>query len=1642
MFAHLPGVNGRKVADKMYGEETSAPQTQELRQAFAAALEQPGLGSIEQDFLDQVAEDLRDEELPGLAAADLAANLASFWQFAERLTGQGPTLRLIHAHGADARDLGLERLEIVQDDAPFLVDSVMGELSEGGFDVRAMFHPVVRVGRDAQGLRDPQAPAGAESMILVVLADIGEDRRAGLLEGLRSTLQDVHRAVADHSAMAELLRSTEEELRSVASLPGPYPLHEYLHFLDWLRAGHFVFLGARRYAYPRTADGRYAPEEPRFGPQDCLGVLRDEGLSVLRRASEPALLTSELGAYLERAAPVSTAKSNLRSRVHRRGYMDYVAVRRYGADGAAIGEVRFVGLFTAEAYEEPARHLPLIRRKVEHVLARAGDNPSEHTEKRLRYIVETYPRDELFQIEEEQLFDTAMGILHLYDRPRVRLFTRRDPLDRFVSALLFIPRERYDSEVTRRAGRILAEAFGGRVSACYPSFSDQPLARVHFVLGVTPGDRREPDVAALEAELAEAVRTWSDRFEAAARLGGVAPGLVGEILARYADAFPPGYRDQYDAAEALSDLAVIERFRGDEPLRIRAYRREEDEKTQFRFKLYRPERAVPLAEVLPILESMGLKAITEEGFPVCRSLDAGERAVTWVHEFLLEDEHGERLVFADVRATFEETFLAVWAGRTENDGFNRLVLEIGASWREAALMRALARYRQQSGLDPSQAVQEEALREHPEIARLILDMFKIKFDPAVHADAGQREERAEPVFGEIVQALQGVPSLDADRVLRRLALLVRALKRTNFYQADEAGAPKPCISFKIASRELEDLPAPRPFREIFVWAPNVEGVHLRFGPVARGGLRWSDRRDDFRTEVLGLVKAQNVKNAVIVPVGSKGGFYPKRLPRGGAPDAVRAEGVNAYTTFLYGLLDLTDNLDPQGNVIRPQRVIAHDADDPYLVVAADKGTATFSDIANGVAESYGFWLGDAFASGGSAGYDHKAMGITARGAWEAVKRHFRELGKDIQSEPFTCIGVGDMSGDVFGNGALLSKAMKLTAAFDHRHVFIDPDPHTETSWGERKRLFDLPRSSWDDYDRGLISPGGGVFARTAKQIELTPEIRALLDLDDEALAPNELIRAILRARAELLYLGGIGTYVKAAGETNADAGDKANDAVRIDAAELRCTVVAEGANLGFTQAGRIAFARFGNEGRGGRIDTDAIDNSAGVDTSDHEVNIKILLGRAERNGDLKREDRDTLLASMTDEVAAHVLAHNYDQTLGLSLQEANAPAELDAQAAFMLDLEARGRLDRRVEGLPRITAVADLRAQGRGLSRPELAVLTAYGKLELSADIVASPAPDDPYFARTLQAYFPRPLARFEDEMRQHRLRREIIATVLANAMVDKLGPTFPNRLLNAVGCGAADLVEAFEAARRVFRLDEAWDQVDGLDLKVPEPAQAGLYCEIARALRGQTFWLARRAAKVGGGVQGLIDAYRPAVDVLQRSQTALLSRFERDAASARCKAFVETGAPEDLARTVASLRALTGAVDVADLAREAGWPVEAVARLYNETGFAFGFDRLRAAAAAIRPQDSYERSALRGLIVELIGEQTERTRAIIDAAASADAGADARAAQDAIAGWTEPRKDAVGRARRTLETIEQTAEGWSFPKLTIANAALRAVDG
>ncbi len=1603
------------------------------------------VGADADSFLIQVWGDALADDLVTLSLDDMVDQAVQFWSFgADRRVGT-LKIRIRSAKSVDGRELGRDILEIIGRDRPFLVDSVMGEIASQGLDVLAMFHPVVQVRRVDEGTRvDSGGRCLPESMIQVHLDTLGDAMRVRLEDGVRATLNDVRDSVDDWADMRAQMEESIERLSKAKTLASREELEEALSFLTWLRDNHFAFLGCRSYTFAIDENGQPTRQEPDIVPDTGRGVLRDEDRNVLRDTAEPLLLTPAIDAYMKAPSPVIVAKANMKSRVHRRVYMDYIGVKIYREDGAVIGETRFVGLFTAEAYDQMAREVPLIRRKVRRVLEKAAKAPGSHSAKKLQNIVENYPRDELFQTEESDLLQISLGILHLYDRPRTKLFLRRDQFDRFVSCLLFVPRDRYNSKVRAEAGEVIREAFDGRLSAFYPSFGDSPLARVHFIIGLNPFRHPEPDPAELERRIVALARTWEDDLHNGARASQ--DKALRHAVPDYLNGFTAGYRERFDPDEALADIGRMRKLDAEHVLDARACRRSGEGANRIRVKLYQLGESLHLSKVLPVLENLGLHVLSEAGYPVHRKVrqDGSEERVletVWVHEFDANFDGEGVEDISTIAKEFEAAVLAVLEDRAEDDGFNKLVLGIGVSWREAAFLRACARYRQQSGLDPSQSIQEEALGAHPHIARKLLELAAVKFDPSRPESFEDRRDAAEALGVELRADLEAVESLDHDRALRRMMRLVEAVLRTNFYQTDENGEPKSWISLKIASRMIRHLPDPKPYREIFVWSPRVEGVHIRFGPVARGGLRWSDRREDFRTEVLGLVKAQQVKNAVIVPVGSKGGFYPKQLPDRGDREAWFEEGRESYKTFLRGLLDITDNL-VEDAVKRPDNVICWDEDDPYLVVAADKGTATFSDTANAVAQDeYDFWLGDAFASGGSAGYDHKKMGITAKGGWVSVQRHFREMGKDIQTEPFTVIGVGDMSGDVFGNGMLLSQQIQLIAAFDHRDIFIDPDPTDPlTTWNERKRMFELPRSSWQDYDKSLISKGGGVFSRSAKSITLTDEIRQLIGSDDESLSPNELIRALLKAQVELLWFGGIGTYIKATSEQHYQVGDKANDALRIDAPETGAQVLGEGANLGVTQAARIEFGR-----KGGRCNADFIDNSAGVDSSDHEVNIKILLNPMVRDGKMDVPERNQILEKMTDAVADHVLEHNYDQTLALTLARNHAETDVDAHERMMERLEAEGSLDRAVEGLPTAEGMRALKDAGQGLTRPEIAVLLSYAKITLFDELVASNVPDDPHFTDTLVTYFPKHLAEYAQAMQGHRLKREIIATRLANDMINLGGPTFIHRANESIGVDVGEIARAFEAGRNIFRFKDYTDQINALDNKVPAEVQHDLHYEVIRLLRRQTYFLARRGMNQDSEqIADVISAYQPGIDALKDIVTDIVSPFDRESVERRAEHYCEAGAPEDLARRVARLRPLTSSPDVIDLSSRKSWPLHATAWLYHRVGARFGFDRLRGAGNQLSSRQHWDRLAMRRLIEDLYASQQTLCEAMMGYAAMAGGSLqsgmeqpDGDWAEALVESWTSANSPDVDRADRALKEISEGGS-WSLSKVTISSTQLR----
>ncbi len=1500
-------------------------------------------------------------------------------------------------------------VEVVTDDMPFLVDSVTQELLRHDIALQLVIHPQFVVRRDLEGnlldvlgtLDAHEAPREAlvESwMHLEVSRQPGADAEEAVCRGLLEVLRDVREAVEDWPRMRANAQRLAAELAAAPPRGvDPEEAAETAEFLRWLADDHFTFLGYREY---RLVDD---------GGVDALAAVPGTGLGLLRPDKpKPRALTEfpeQVRARIRDPKLLMVTKANSRSTVHRTVYLDYIGVKLFDDAGAVVGERRFLGLFTWSAYITSVVSVPLLRRKVAAVFERSGYPPQSHSGKDLLKILEDHPRDDLFQISVRELYETAIGVLHLQERRRLRLFMRRDVFGRFFSCLVYLPRERYSTNVRVRMQSILQEALHGTSVDDALRVADSVLARVYFIVRVSPNTVVEVDRDELEQRLAAATRTWDDAFAETldARFGD---NEVDPVLAkRYTGAFPEAYKEDFPAHVAVDDIEAIERLRDTGDIGLDLYEPGGASAGELRLKVYRVGPQVSLSVVLPLLQCMGVEVVEERPYGIERH-DA-EHA--WVYDFGLRrtwpidpaDKRGRH-------RRFEEAFTAIWRGVAEADRFQALVLRVGLSWRQIVVLRAYAKYLRQAGSRFSQEYVEAAVAGNPAIAQMLVELFETRFAPDVTSDPEERDRLEAGIVTRIEAALDNVSSLDEDRILRSFLALVRATLRTNFWQQD-AGESKPYLSLKFASQEVPDLPQPRPKFEIFVYSPRMEGVHLRFGSVARGGIRYSDRREDFRTEILGLAKTQTVKNAVIVPVGSKGGFVVKRPADPSDREAVQAEVVGCYRTLIRGMLDLTDNLqiDAAGRtVVPPPDTVRHDGDDTYLVVAADKGTATFSDIANGIAAEYHYWLGDAFASGGSAGFDHKAMGITARGAWESVRRHLRELGINSQTTDFTVVGIGDMSGDVFGNGMLLSQHIKLIAAFDHRHVFVDPDPQPASSFEERRRLFGLARSSWADYDPAAISAGGGVWPRSAKSIPVSPEMARALEIEERPLTPSELIRAILRAPVDLLWNGGIGTYVKAHDETHADVGDRANDAVRVDARDLQCRAVAEGGNLGLTQLGRLEYAL-----AGGRINTDAIDNSAGVDTSDHEVNIKILLETATRSGHLDPQERLPLLMAMTDEVAALVLRDNYGQNLALACSQAQAPAMLHVHAAYIDQLEKAGHLSRALEHLPDAEAIAERRAAGLGLTRPELAILLAYAKITITHDLVHSDLPDDAFAQDTLDGYFPTALReRFAAAMAEHPLRREIVATQLAGETVDYSGMSFVARLAAETTAATADIVRAHIAARRVFGIDDVWRRIEALDDVVPSEVQIDLLLGVRQNLERATRWvLASRRPPLD--VAEIVTQCAAAAEVLDNLDT-LLRGEEAMALEVTVAQALDDGVPADVARVTASLEHSLSALAIVDTAHHSKVDVMEVADVHFAAAELFGFSRLRALISSLSRDSRWHQMARTAARDDLLAVHAELTA---DVLLSTSSGVPA---EERIEAWRAENGPAVSRAAAVVDDV------------------------
>ena len=1560
----------------------------------------------------------------GVAAEDLAefkdeylyGAALSAWRFAARRVYGSPVVRVFNPrHDQHGWQSIHTVVEIINDDMPFLVDSVVADLNRMNLAIHLLIHPVIRARRDENGhlvdvVNDDGAATEESFFHIQVPRQPDGARLEEIRESLELVLADVRDAVEDWGAM---LANLDEAIKRLDATPPPIPaeqLAEEKAFLLWIRDNNYLFLGARAYRLVVKKGNTYQQLVAKSG----LGVLRVPSPQSVARSKTP--LTRDIARFVRRKELLIITKTNTRSTVHRPVHMDYIGMRLFDENGEVIGEQRFIGLLTSAAYNRNPREIPLLRRKVANVFQRFSFSPTGYSGKALLNILETYPRDELFQTSEDELAEFASGILQLEKRQRLRIFVRRDNYARNIFCFVYVPRDRYDSQLRKRFDAILLKAFHGTTYQFSAQVSESMMARLQYIIHIAPGARNPYDIGEIEAALIEASRNWNDDLrDALADQFGEERG--DGLYHRYATSFPAAYRDEFSASQAALDVGHMESLDRERPLAMSLYGRVESAEDVKHFKIFHADAAVPLSGVLPMIENMGLTVLAESQYAI-----EGVPGRIWIHDFTLRDRRRQPVDLDEVKEPFEVAFAKVWSGDAEDDAFNELIVCAGLEWREVVVLRAYSRFMRQGGASFSQGYIARTLAANPEITRDLVDLFHARLDPDRQADAGMLENE---IRQRIYHGFDTVESLDDDRTLRRFLDLIQNTLRTNYFQTMRDGLPKPYLSLKLDSEKIADLPEPRPMVEIFVYATGVEGVHLRGGRVARGGVRWSDRREDFRTEILDLVKAQMVKNSVIVPVGAKGGFVVKRPPAEGGREAFLQEGISCYRTFICGLLDITDNLDG-GGVTPPPRTVRHDGDDPYLVVAADKGTATFSDIANGIAMEHGFWLGDAFASGGSSGYDHKRMGITAKGAWESVKHHFRELGVDTRSTDFTVVGIGDMSGDVFGNGMLLSQHIRLIGAFNHQHVFVDPEPDATASFAERERLFAMGRSTWADYDSKLISEGGGVFERKAKSVPISPEMKTRLGIRADKLTPNELIKALLLADYDLLWNGGIGTYVKATDETHANVGDRANVPTRVDGRALRCRVVGEGGNLGFTQRGRIEYAL-----NGGRICTDAIDNSAGVDCSDHEVNIKILLDGEVTDGDMTVKQRNTLLAKMTCEVDDLVLRDNYQQTLALSVAEGIGSTATEAQANVIRRLERAGNLNRAIEFLPDDDVLAEREKDETGLTRPELAVLLAYCKLDLYPALLASDVTDDPYVVGEIERYFPGPLReRFKKRIREHRLRREIAATVITNSLVNRARLTLVDQIVRETGFAPADIARAYLATRDAFDLRQLWSEIESLDNNVPAVAQTSMLIDITHLIENCTRWFLQHGDHPLD-IAATVATFAPGIDELSKSHEELLSVRRRKVLAKSASVYVGQGVHEELAHRVVGLEVLASACDIVQAAKAHGLTTGFAGRIYFEIGDKLGIDWLRESASRLGDKNNWQRQATRALLDELFAHQRVLTGAVI--AGSNQGGSP----DDAVNGWIDANGTEVDRASQLFAEVRKAGE-IDLSMLTVASHKIR----
>jgi len=1563
-------------------------------------------------YANVAAEDLRGRDPAVLAGAALSHLL-----FAQRRRRSA----LVRVFNPTLREHGFTSphtvIEMVNDDMPFLVDSINLALTQRSLTLHFLTHPIFAVSRDRSGTLQSVQPRGesAAKQRLESFQHIEVDRIVdpaaleSLGEQIERSMRDVRVACADWSKMQSALRLTAQDLSAGGARFDPNDLNEALGLLAWMEKRHFTFLGYREYRL-RGRKGR-----------ESLAPVEATGLGILRRGhrrpqSKNRIRSSDIRRQSRSRDIVLVTKANLESTVHRPGYLDYIGIKNFDPRGRLVGERRFLGLWTSAAYNSDPREVPLMRHKVAQVMEHFALAPDSHDGKALQHILESFPRDELFQAGVAELTRIVAGIFGLQERPRVRVLLRRDAFRRFVSCLVFVPREKYNTQVRRRIENVIRETLVATSMESQVQIAESNLARIHLVARTSPSEDIRIDADALERRVAAAVRSWSDSFRTAL-LARFDEAYALRLFDEYSQAFPAAYTEDFSGDAAALDVSFLETV-AQEPARLHLdlYRPEPRRKDRLFLKIFRGQDAIPICDLLPMLEHMGLKVIAERPY----ELEFSKQRRAWIQDLELVMQSAAVTQFDALQRDIKSAFSAVWTGRMDSDSFNQLTLIAGIQWRMVTVLRAYCRYLLQTGLPFSQGYIAQVLVNHAAIAKSLADLFEARFDPAIPSRT--RPGLLIRLDARIRAALEKVTRSDEDRILRALWNALTASVRTNAYQTEPSGELKQYLSFKLESRQLRELPLPKPLFEIFVFSPRMEGVHLRMGYVARGGIRWSDRREDFRTEILGLMKAQQVKNTVIVPVGAKGGFVVKRLPA--EREAQQAEVIACYRTLIRGLLDITDNI-VDDKIVAPPAVVRHDKDDAYLVVAADKGTATFSDIANTLSAQYQFWLGDAFASGGSAGYDHKKMAITARGAWECVKRHFRELGVDIQSRDFTVAGIGDMAGDVFGNGMLQTRHIKLVAAFNHLHIFIDPAPDPARSFAERERLFKLPRSGWDDYSRRALSKGGAVFSRSAKSITLSREAQVLLELPAQV-TPNDVIKAILRAHVDLLWNGGIGTYVKATLESHGDVGDRSNDAVRVDARELNCKVVGEGGNLGLSQLGRIEFAR-----RGGRLNTDFIDNSAGVNCSDVEVNLKILLNGAVRAGEITRAGRDRLLARMTDDVAALVLRNNILQSQAISTGEFLSKQRLSESAFVIRALERSGDLNRSLEFLPTEEEIAERRKAGEGLTRPELAVTLSYGKIWLYRSLINSNVPEDPYLSVELIRYFPPPIQqRFAARLKRHRLRREIIATAITNSLINRMGPVFPVRAQDDTGADPAAIARAYSIAREVFAVRDIWAQIEALDNRIPAAVQYTAMYQTTGLLRHISYWLLENR-RDDLDIERAVSRYAAKVEELYRELDGVIGVTERARLDVLRSRLTLEKVPEPLAARIASLETLQCALDLVEVATAARTSVSYAAKAYFDIGERIGLTWIKEQIESLAAEGHWQAVA-RGTLRDNLYELQRKITGAVLTCKGRDAGA-------RVDQWLARRSAPVESLKRVVVDL-RTGSQPDFATLSVALQALRRV--